>query len=441
VTIAAVNRLPDRIAVLIQLFKFNKVLPRSIVDSGLGRHITEDLLNSGLLIAEGRNIRSKYGIAAYKNCYFLHQYPSGAYDFVYLGDDSYILASHLPFNFKARNVLDLCSGTGIQAVLLAGSAEKLTGVELSPLAVNAARFNAILNNVEKKLTIIQGDLYAPVKNKKFDLIVSNPPFIPVPDNLRLPLCGSGGEDGLLVLRKIIANAGDYLTRRGICLLYGCTFGGGSVPFIYNYLEKIARKDKLDIDIVLLRSVTKRQEIMCRKQFLLADAQNPGVDPGVEMNKMYNKAKAKNIYSYILKLKKGKGNIQLISLIDKQNSLESKKNDAPARFLRVLYGQFEDSFKKGEYNRAVAIIKNIKKFCSLFSLNCSEVIPIRLGACYKNLGQQEKALIELRKAEKMNSGNAKINFMLAGCFKDLGDTERFNKELEKGFLKLKRRLNS
>jgi tRNA1(Val) A37 N6-methylase TrmN6 len=431
-----VKNLPEKTRFLIQLFYLNKKLRVADVKNALGASMLADLSNLGLLISKGHYIESEYGIACFNNHYFIHGYDDiDLKDYAYWGSDTDILARHLPFNFNARKVLDLCTGTGIQAILLSKSAKKIIGVELSPGAAYVARFNTILNNVENKVKILQGDLYKPVKNKKFDLIVSNPPFIPVPDTLAYPLSGRGGEDGLLVLKSIFSNINKYMTKNGIGLLLGVTFGDCRVPFIISLLKRIAKTNKLDVDLVILQRAPKREEISIRKNLLLHYNQNHEVDPEKEMSRIYNKAKAEYLYTYLVKLRRGRGSVNSLDLFDK-NYIKKNIEKTGNAFLMSLDRQFKLGFINKHYNKAIKTLNNMEKLCKIFGLKYTGEISFNLGVCYQRLGQYKEAIAEFKKAEKMSSKNFRINFLLARCYRDIGDIKRFNKELDEGFLKFK-----
>ena len=432
---SAIKSLPKKTRLFIQLFHLNKKLQAANVKNILGPRTLDDLLKLGLLISKGKDIEPRYAIASFRNYYFIHDYEYRSNDYAYLESDSYILAGHLPFNFNATSALDLCSGTGIQAILLAKNAKKITGVELSPLTVDVAHFNVFLNNVENKIKILRGNLYGPVKNKKFDLIVANPPFIPIPDTFNYPLCGRGGEDGLFVLKDIFSNISDNMTRDGIGLILGITFGSHRYPFIFDLLKIIAKRDKLDIDVLVLECKPKWQEIHKRALLLLCLHPNPELDPEVEMRRIYNKGKAEKLYTYLVKLKRGKGNVKLIGLCDKNNS-EKKTEKTANYFLLSLREQVEESFINRQYIKAISMLKNMETFTKTFGLKYLEFIPFKLGNCYKRLEKYKEAIVEFKKAEKINSKKAVINFLLAQCYRMLGNMKQFNKELNKAMFKFK-----
>lgn len=117
-------------------------------------------------------------------------------------------------------VLDLCTGTGLLAVTAAICGCRATAIDISRRAVLTARLNARRNGVEVQAR--RGDLFAPVAGRRFDLIVSNPPYVPAPA-AQLPRRGperatDAGHDGRALLDRIIAGAPSHLRPGGSLLL-------------------------------------------------------------------------------------------------------------------------------------------------------------------------------------------------------------------------------
>ena len=77
---------------------------------------------------------------------------------------------------KEASVLDLGCGTGVLSVIAASNGEKVVATDLNPQAVRCTRINAILNGVEKRVTVRQGDLFEPVRGESFDVVLFNPPY-------------------------------------------------------------------------------------------------------------------------------------------------------------------------------------------------------------------------------------------------------------------------
>jgi len=134
-------------------------------------------------------------------------------------EDSFLLADNIRVN--GGNVLDIGTGTGIQALAAARFAEHVVGVDVNPAAVELAKRNAEANgirNAEFRLS----DLFSDVKGR-FDLIISNPPYLPV-DEDREPVTGdivkswAGGRQGTELINRLVDEAKDHLKKEGRLLL-------------------------------------------------------------------------------------------------------------------------------------------------------------------------------------------------------------------------------
>lgn len=126
------------------------------------------------------------------------------------------------------NILDLCTGSGCIALALAWQFPDadVYGVDKSDIAIEYAMRNAIENKI-KNVYFLKGDLFEPVKNKKFDCIVSNPPYIKRSDVKDLqkeirdyePIDAlDGGEDGLDFYRRIFNGSPNFLNKDGFLML-------------------------------------------------------------------------------------------------------------------------------------------------------------------------------------------------------------------------------
>jgi release factor glutamine methyltransferase len=131
--------------------------------------------------------------------------------------------------FPAARIVDLGTGSGIVAILLARlcSSATLTAVDLSAAALEVAQANAARHGVH--IRFLEGDWYAPLGDERFDLIVSNPPYVAagdphlqhngLPFEPPLALCdGVVGGDGLACLRALVAGAGKHLSPGGWLLI-------------------------------------------------------------------------------------------------------------------------------------------------------------------------------------------------------------------------------
>ena len=134
-------------------------------------------------------------------------------------------------NVQNPVILDLCTGSGAIAVSLAKYVKNvhICAVDISPKALEIAKKNAELNGVKNNIEFIEANLFDKIKDKKFDIIVSNPPYIET-DTIKTlskevqnepKIALDGGKDGLDFYRKIADNSYKYLNRQGyMCLEIG-----------------------------------------------------------------------------------------------------------------------------------------------------------------------------------------------------------------------------
>ena len=120
---------------------------------------------------------------------------------------------------RGATVLDLCTGTGILGLTAARLGARATAVDVARRAVLNARLNARLNGLA--LEVLRGDLFDPVAGRRFDLIVSNPPYIPAPPGVAprgAARAWDAGPDGREFLDRICDRAAAHLAPGGRVLL-------------------------------------------------------------------------------------------------------------------------------------------------------------------------------------------------------------------------------
>jgi ribosomal protein L3 glutamine methyltransferase len=121
-------------------------------------------------------------------------------------------------------VLDLCTGSGCIAILAALRFADATvdAADISRDALAVARINVRDHGLDDRVRLRHGDLYGPVGGERYDLILTNPPYVDAPGMAALPpecrheprRALAGGRDGLKFVRRIIAEAADHLTETG-----------------------------------------------------------------------------------------------------------------------------------------------------------------------------------------------------------------------------------
>jgi carbamoyltransferase len=226
---------------LIRLF----LLGQAETTEPLGDEIAEGLIHCRVLRREGERVRCPYALfpcigrliltdaLITRKYHRRHVMP--------LGGDSYALARSIvplslaegsapteapaassasepvPQKRTPGTVLDVCTGSGVQAIVAARGASRVVAVDVNPRALHFVAFNARLNEVE--VTPLLGSVYEPLDDQdRFDRILANPPFVPTPDR-SLPLYRGGGESGEDVLIPLVAGLRDRLESEGMAQIY------------------------------------------------------------------------------------------------------------------------------------------------------------------------------------------------------------------------------
>ena len=171
---------------------------------------------------------------------------------------------------KAKNILDMCTGSGAIAVSLAKYLDnvEITAVDISTKTLNVAKKNAKNNEVENKITFIESNLFENIVNEKYDIIVSNPPYIKkdviktlnkeVQKEPKIAL--DGGYDGLDFYRKITHQSEEYLKFNGyLCFEIGYDQKKDVIKIINDerkFTGAYSKKDLCDNDRIVVTRLDK-----------------------------------------------------------------------------------------------------------------------------------------------------------------------------------------
>ena len=138
------------------------------------------------------------------------------------------LTPWIPNPFTVENALDLCTGSGCLAIMMADAFPHahVDAVDLSADALNVALQNVDDYLLHDRISLIQSDLFAQIPSQQYDLIVSNPPYVNadsmevLPDEyLKEPqMALAGGTDGMDLVRKILSDAANWLKPEGVLVV-------------------------------------------------------------------------------------------------------------------------------------------------------------------------------------------------------------------------------
>jgi len=131
------------------------------------------------------------------------------------------------------SALDLCTGSGCLAIIAAMCLPNadVDAVDLSADALEVARLNVTDHGLEDRIRLMKGDLFKPLKSARYDLIITNPPYVAAAEVAAFPpeyaseprMAHLGGSDGLDLVRRILAEAPSHLTPNGGLI---CEIGTG-----------------------------------------------------------------------------------------------------------------------------------------------------------------------------------------------------------------------
>ncbi len=128
-------------------------------------------------------------------------------------DESLLLARSMPSHLGGK-VLDIGTGSGAIAIYAAKAGNRVLATDISQRAAAIAQFNFAINGFSDLVRYRHSDVYQSLAAKKFDLIVSNPPFVPHPKGFHLFLHSDGGADGLAIVRRLLQQAKSFLNPNG-----------------------------------------------------------------------------------------------------------------------------------------------------------------------------------------------------------------------------------
>jgi methylase of polypeptide subunit release factors len=204
--------------VLIRLFMLGATVDLAAARAALAPSSPEALTAVGLLEACDGGVRAVLQLSPLEHLRLVAD-PMWASDIhpkhvVSAGGPSIDLA-RMTVRRPVRRTLDMGTGCGVQAFLAAAHSESVVGVDRNPRAVNVAAFNAQLNGLTN-CRFVTGDLYAPVRDQRFDLIVANPPYVLSPGSKFL--YRDSGLKGDEIAQRVIREGAALLDDGGLLQL-------------------------------------------------------------------------------------------------------------------------------------------------------------------------------------------------------------------------------
>lgn len=216
----------DPQATLVRLFMLQHTLPANEVRAALGR-LVSPLVEAGYLTAVGEGVRAGIEVRPYGAqqkdewsgwvCHDLTPGLDGSvsqvrHDFVLGVSPASTTLAQMTIREPVGSALDLGTGCGVQSLHLSRHADRVTATDVNPRALELARMTAGLNQVE--VDIREGSLYEPVRGERFDLIVSNPPYVMSPPAEQRLTYREGDLPADELVRRVVVGAPTMLKPGG-----------------------------------------------------------------------------------------------------------------------------------------------------------------------------------------------------------------------------------
>lgn len=207
---------------LIRLFFLGLPVPLDAVRCAVHPMSVESWEHGGLLTASDGEVKPRIKLAPYQGLVLAadlraRMRSGGSADFVLGVSKSSTLVSHTTPRRPVRRTLDVGTGCGILALLASRHSEQVWATDKNPRAVAFAQFNARLNGITN-VECVTGDLFEPVVGRRFDLVISNPPYVIAP-SMRY-LFSDSGVRGDEFCRRIVRLGADFLEDGGYCQVMG-----------------------------------------------------------------------------------------------------------------------------------------------------------------------------------------------------------------------------
>ncbi|PIE51094.1 hypothetical protein CSA37_01565 [Candidatus Fermentibacteria bacterium] len=238
-----------------RLFFLNIPVNTDKAEKLLGIGLLTKLLESALIIEVSGALQSTVRYVPFRKYFILSDPDQGAdrlTDFyVYVGGDSMELIRFVNRRLNPEERfgkgLDLCAGTAVQSYNLVDRCDTVTAAELNHRAVNFAEVTAMINGMDR-IKVIQSNLWDSIDDS-FDIIIANPPYIPIPDNevsnRNIDAYG-GGDSGMEIPLRIVEGLGSHLNHNGYSAILASSPVIRGKDLLRKELEPIADRHGLEI---------------------------------------------------------------------------------------------------------------------------------------------------------------------------------------------------
>ena len=318
--------LPRDTRIVIRLLALGeRVGTEEIKLTGLQRFI-QPLLAGGILLEEsgGSVLRTNdVRCQVVDGCYlFVSQNTNGGDILAYFGEDSIKLSRHL-IGFPSQSALDFCCGSGIQSILMARRGMNVMGVDIHADVLRLAIINSRINQVHHMIRFVNSSIQEFVPDEPFDVIVANPPLVPIANDLKYSIVGDGGESGLVITSAIIEKIHCIRNPQARAVIIGMCLGSGDKPEILSWLKTFLVTQSTSTTVFLINKFNATYMsvgLAYTSHLYSGESYNTCFKQMLELCQRRN---ADCFYAFMIKLQRGvcKSNINVIPIYKKSEKLK------------------------------------------------------------------------------------------------------------------------
>ncbi|HVN27653.1 MAG TPA: methyltransferase, partial [Candidatus Binataceae bacterium] len=221
----------DAPALAMRMLMFDDAVSRSEAETALGEVPLDSFVEAGFIthLDDGKYV-SPFNLNLVGNVFVICDHLGHGGDAVMgAGQTTTFMCDASRPTRPLRGALDVGCGAGTGALSLAAHVDHVIGTDINPRAVALSRINACLNGIGNA-EFREGDMFAPVAGRKFDLIISQPPFVSTPAGLAASSYESGGVRGDELPMRLLGEIPAYLAKNGraVILAEWPELGGESI---------------------------------------------------------------------------------------------------------------------------------------------------------------------------------------------------------------------
>ncbi|MEU9608349.1 methyltransferase [Streptomyces sp. NPDC048057] len=243
-TLGAIAGLPAE-RVLASLLVFGEQVTETEAREDVPGPLIDLLLDTGVLTESAGKLTAEYCLVRGDGLALFAAWRAAGRDVgsyaPWIGTDSITLARLVGARRGVGSCLDLGCGTGVLGLAAARNGANVRSVDVNPECTAATTLNAHVNGVADRVTATAGDILSLSLDERFDLVVSNPPCLPLRRGALGWLAGEAGLDGLDFFWELLSRAPGLLTDDGEALLQAAAYGDERGPFFISRLEEEVRR--------------------------------------------------------------------------------------------------------------------------------------------------------------------------------------------------------